>query len=121
MSESDDDLNLTPPEIKEMAEKISSELLPQKSKERYEAQYKAFKKWCELKKIKVYSENVMVAYFSELVQDNKKSLWSIYSMLKACILLYDNIEIAKYSKLISYLKRKTETHKPKKKQNIRRR
>ncbi|KAK4884193.1 hypothetical protein RN001_000464 [Aquatica leii] len=113
MSDSDS-FEGTPPELKKIAESINSELLPQKSKARYEVQYSIFKKWREEKQAKVSSENVLLAYFTELVDKNKKSLWCIYSMLKSCIILYENIYISKYAKLISYLKRKTANHIPKK-------
>ncbi|KAK4879238.1 hypothetical protein RN001_007384 [Aquatica leii] len=113
MSDSDS-FEGTPPELKKLAESINSELLPQKSKARYEVQYSIFKKWREEKQAKVSSENVLLAYFTELVDKNKKSLWCIYSMLKSCIILYENIDISKYAKLISYLKRKTANHIPKK-------
>lgn len=116
MSESDDSdiLQLTPPDVRALAESVTSELLPQKSKARYEVQYNVFKKWCAERGASVYSENVVLAYFTNLVSNNKKSLWCIYSMLKSCIMLHDNIDISKYAKLISYLKRKTANYKPKK-------
>ncbi|KAK4882644.1 hypothetical protein RN001_005963 [Aquatica leii] len=113
MSDSDS-FEGTSPELKKLAESINSELLPQKSKARYEVQYSIFKKWREEKQAKVSSENVLLAYFTELVDKNKKSLWCIYSMLKSCIILYENIDISKYAKLISYLKRKTANDIPKK-------
>lgn len=35
-------------------------------------------------------------------------------MLKSCLILYENIDISKYAKLVSYLKRKTANRIPKK-------
>ncbi len=74
----------TPPEIAESAKTITLNLLPEKSKNKYEKQYKIFCEWCAVKKIKNYTENVMLVYFKEKSQSIKSStLWSIYSMLKA--------------------------------------
>jgi hypothetical protein len=111
---SDDNLTDTPPEVRQMAQNVSAQLLPEKSRARYEAQFNVFTKWCEEKGAKVYTENVLLAYFTDLVNKNKKSLWAIFSMLKSCIMLNKNIDISKYAKLITYIKRQTEHHKPKK-------
>jgi hypothetical protein len=92
--------------------------LPEKSKIRYEAQFNIFKQWCEDKGVKTYTENVLLAYFNDLVEKNWKSLWSIYSMLRSCLAIQFNIDISKFPKLIAYLKRKTNNHKPKKKNRI---
>lgn len=39
-------LVLTPPELRDLAQKATSELLPEKSKHRYEVQYSKYKEWC---------------------------------------------------------------------------
>lgn len=115
MSDTDSEIfEATPPELKQVVQNAASELLPQKSKVRYEGQYSKYKEWCSQKNAKISSENVVLAYFIELVAREVKSLWSIYSMLKSCIILHENIDISKYTKLISYLKRKTANHVPKK-------
>lgn len=107
-------IEFTPPELKQIAQNIASDILPEKSKIRYEVQYKKFKEWCVQKSVKVPNENVLLVYFNELIEREVKSLWSIYSMLKSCLILHENIDISKYAKLISYLKRKTANHIPKK-------
>lgn len=105
-------ISLTPPEIREVANTVVNNLLPTKSRDRYEGQYKKFITWCESKQVTKYSENCLLAYFQELGE--KKSLWSLYSMLKSCLNVKHNIDISKFPKLIAYIKRKTEHHDPKK-------
>lgn len=46
-------IQLTPPELKQIAQNISSDILPEKSKIRYEVQYKKFKEWCVQKSAKM--------------------------------------------------------------------
>ncbi|KAJ8972083.1 hypothetical protein NQ317_019639, partial [Molorchus minor] len=68
--------------------------------------YNRFKKWCAEKNVQVYSENVLLAYFSENAKNYKSStLWAQYSMVKSCLIIYDNIDISKFPKLIAFLKR----------------
>lgn len=98
VSESEESTS-TPPEL--------LELLPAKSRVRYERLYQSFVKWCNEKKFTNYTEDVLLAYFRELVSQNRKALWALYSMLKACILIHKNIDISRYSKLMAYLKLKT--------------
>ncbi|KAB0795175.1 hypothetical protein PPYR_12014 [Photinus pyralis] len=42
------------------------------------------------------------------------SLWSLYSMLKATILIKKNIDISRFPKLIAFIKRQNDGYKPKK-------
>ncbi|KAJ8976803.1 hypothetical protein NQ317_018462 [Molorchus minor] len=52
------------------------------------------------KNVQVYSENVLLAYFSENAKNYKSStLWAQYSMVKSCLIIYDNIDISKFPKL----------------------
>ncbi|KAJ8982961.1 hypothetical protein NQ317_005279 [Molorchus minor] len=45
-------------------------------------------------------ENVLLAYFSENAKNYKSStLWAQYSMVKSCLIIYDNIDISKFPKL----------------------
>ncbi|KAJ8911549.1 hypothetical protein NQ315_012802 [Exocentrus adspersus] len=52
--------------IIEAAEKTNSDLLPDKSRDRYEQQYKHFESWCNEKKVKSLKEEVFLAYFADL-------------------------------------------------------
>lgn len=58
-----------------------------------------------LKKTKATSEDILLAYFSELWV-TKKALWPIYSMVKSTLSVFENVDISPYKKLISFLKRK---------------
>ncbi|KAJ8979067.1 hypothetical protein NQ317_005748 [Molorchus minor] len=51
--------------IVEAANIAISNLLPTKSRSLYDIAYNRFKKWCAEKNVQVYSENVLLAYFSE--------------------------------------------------------
>ncbi|KAJ8970062.1 hypothetical protein NQ317_014795 [Molorchus minor] len=70
-------------EIVEAANIAISNLLPTKSRSLYDIAYNRFKKWCAEKNVQVYSDNVLLAYFSENVKNYKSStLWAQYSMVK---------------------------------------
>ncbi|KAJ8979072.1 hypothetical protein NQ317_011473 [Molorchus minor] len=60
-------------EIVEAANIAISNLLPTKSRSLYDIAYNRFKKWCAEKNIQVYSENVLLAYFSENEKNYKSS------------------------------------------------
>lgn len=117
--ESDNEINGTPPILKQMASNATQELLPSKSREVYENSYKRFMKWRQTNKATSFSENILVAYFVELSSKVKPStLWGHFSMLKATLVVKNNINIGKYSKLIAYLKRKSEGYLPKKSKTL---
>ena len=57
----------------------------------------------------------MLAYFLEKSEVMKSStLWSIYSMLKASLILSDNVDISKFGNLVAFLKKKSVGYKAKK-------
>jgi hypothetical protein len=63
--------------------------------------YKVLTLTAELKK-----KTIVLVYFQEKSQNYKSStLWSLYSMLKTTVNLRDNVDISKFPKLISLLKR----------------
>lgn len=105
MSDSEVD-DCTPPEIRTAAEKAAENLLPQKSRGRYEKAYKVYKEWCDGKKVQnMNSESVVLAYFSEIAKHKRAStLWSTYSMLRSTLIIKDKVDISKFSKLAAYLK-----------------
>lgn len=110
-----DEISSTPPNIIEMAEVATSNLLPTKSRERYETTYQKFMNWRLKNKLNSFSENVMLAYFQDLSSKMKpSSLWAFYSMLRSTINIKHNINIATYCKLIALLKRKSDGFKCKK-------
>lgn len=102
-------------EILKKATLISDELLPNKSKHRYEAAFEQFMRWRSANNVETFSENVFLVYFEELSKKYKCStLWSTFSMLKAILNTKENINLGKYKKLQAFLKRKSENYLPKK-------
>lgn len=107
----------TPPEVSKIAADVVDNLLPTKSSGIYEAAFKRFQKWCNEKNIKNNSENVLLAYFSELANKQKmkgSTMWSHYSMLRSMLNIKQGIDISKYLKLRAYLKKLNEGCIPKK-------
>lgn len=102
-------------EITEAANAVVVNLLPEKSRKLYEAAYKSFKNWCVEKNVENFTENVMLVYFNEKAKTFKCStVWAQYSMVKSCMVIYDNIDISKYGKLVSFLKRNSDGYSAKK-------
>ncbi|KAL0879211.1 hypothetical protein ABMA27_002994 [Loxostege sticticalis] len=113
-SSSESDI-LTPETIKLEASNVIQNLIPTKSREKYLKAYDNFIQWKNRKGAKTFSENVFLAYFQELAKTKQPStLWSVYSMLKTTVNINKDIKIDSYSKLVAYLKRLSEGHKPKK-------
>lgn len=105
-SEEDILMSSTPPDILAEAQNVSDNLLPPKSKEKYIAAYETFIAWKTSKNADSFSENVILAYFSELTKKYKPpSLWCVYSMLKSTIKTKNGIDIKTYTKLTAFLKR----------------
>lgn len=89
-------------------------LLPAKSRLKYENEYNTFKKWMTTSNVKKINDDVILAYFSFASKKYKSStLWAKYSMLRTTLLLREDIEIKK-QKLINFLKRQAVGYKPKK-------
>lgn len=112
--DSEDDL---PSDVKVRADKAINNLLPSKSKPKYEAAYAKFIRWMKSKNLSNLSADIMLAYFDELSETlAPSSLWSTYSMLRSVIHTRHNINIHDYSTLIQFLKRKSEGFESKKSQ-----
>ncbi|KAJ8968288.1 hypothetical protein NQ317_000830 [Molorchus minor] len=83
-------------EIVEAANIAISNLLPTKSRSLYDIAYNRFKKWCAEKNVQVYSENVLLVYFSENAKNYKSStLWATgdgYQAKKSKILTKSEID-----------------------------
>lgn len=63
--------------------------------------------WCQQRDVKRYSESVLLAYFSELVNKGLiASLWPKYSMLKSTLAVKDNVDISKFNKITMFIKRR---------------
>ena len=97
--------NKIPKHIIEKANTATSNLFPEKSKDRYINIYKLFTEWKEEQKIsstitETNGEPIFLTYFSELADKYApSSLWTFYSMLKSAVLNNDNVDIGKFSKL----------------------
>ena len=94
---------------------IQSETLPQKSGNRYLLAYNVYKKWKQDNQTNLSSceENNLVVYFKGLQQKLKPStIWSLYSMLKSTLNTRDNIDISKFARLRSLLKKFSVGYKP---------
>lgn len=112
MDSSDEDL---PEAIIEAAGRANSDLLPDKSKDRYQKQYQHFESWCNEKKVKSLREEVFLAYFAELSKVMKpNTLWSRYSMIKSVAKIKQNLDISKFYKVTSFLKKKNIGFRPQK-------
>ncbi|XP_068905317.1 uncharacterized protein [Tenebrio molitor] len=94
--------------IRGIANAASAVLLPLRSKERYEKQYAIF---CEWRKAK--GANGSEKY-------KPSSLWAFYSMLKKTLISYENVNIADFSKVSSFLKTKSLGYVPKKSADLNR-
>jgi integrase len=117
MNDENDDIYLstTPPEIGAAAQSVTRNLLPEKSKELYEKRYDLFMDWCKKNGTVRISESVLLVYLSQQSQVcSPNYLWSMYSMLKATILVKHNIDISNYTKVIAFLKKKNVGYQPKK-------
>lgn len=90
---SESDQEYIPQEITDAANQASQDLLPDKSKIRYQATLSLFDQWCNNKNVKHINESVILAYFCEKSKSSKSStLWSHYSMLKTTLLVNRNID-----------------------------
>lgn len=118
-SSDEDAMISTPPDIAQQAKAATLDLLPKKSKKRYENRYNDFIKWKDDQNINSFSENVVMTYMNLLSETQKPStLWSHYSMLKTTLSIYHDVDISKYLKVKALLKRKGEGYIPKKSKTL---
>lgn len=93
-----------PQNILNRAEKVAQNLLPVKSKEKYEVAYEKFMEWRKTQRTNSFAEPVLLAYFDELSEKMKpSSLWATYSMLRSTIHARHDINIYDYAPLIQFL------------------
>ena len=96
----------TPPDVAEIPKGAFNDLLPTKSKERYELEYARFNDYKKKIRTTSSSENILMAYFTELKKKYKpSSLWNYYSILKKTLTIKEKIDIGQYCALISLLKK----------------
>lgn len=113
-SESEEEVICTPPEMRVAAQESLQNVLPDKSKKKYEKCYEEFVQW-KLAKKAITSENCLLVFFQEIVDKYKPTTaWSIYSMLKSMIKIKEKIDISKFHSLIPKLKKHAVGHESKK-------
>ena len=67
------------------------------------------------------TENVLLAYFSDRSKSMKPTtLWSEYSMVRACLTVKENVGIKKHPKLLAFLKRNSAGFRSKKSKTLNR-
>ncbi|XP_050307667.1 uncharacterized protein LOC126744318 isoform X2 [Anthonomus grandis grandis] len=104
-----------PQNIREKAIKATENLLPVKSRQQYDREYGIFGIWKDANAIVQITETVLMAYFQELSEKySPNSLWTKYSSLRSTLMVYKNIDISQYHRLISFLKVKSKVYVPKK-------
>ena len=82
--------------------------LSEKSMKTYEVTYDVFMAWKKKKNKEGLSENVLMAYFTEIAQQlSPSTLWSRYSMLKNTLQANNNVDISTYTELNAFLKKKS--------------
>lgn len=114
-SDSDEEFTNTPPDLQEEASNVSLNLLPKKSRQRYEKYYELFNNWKKNKKAKNLTENVLLAYLSERSKIvNAGTLWSEFSMLKSTFKVKENINFDNFHKVRAFLKQNSVNYLPKK-------
>ncbi|KAJ8915684.1 hypothetical protein NQ315_000618 [Exocentrus adspersus] len=98
-SDSDEEFANPPPDFLEKASNVSLNLLPAKSRKRYDKYYDLFNKWKKSKKAKNVTENILLAYFSERSKTvNSATLWSEFSILKSTYKVKENINLDNFHK-----------------------
>ncbi|KAG4079588.1 hypothetical protein HA402_011539 [Bradysia odoriphaga] len=109
-----DERSGTPDELIEMANSATKDLLPVKSKARYEQTFCEFKNWQKTKNTTSNSERVLLSYFSALKGKlSPGTLWSRFSMLKSTLQIYEDVDIGTYSSLAAFLKQQLKDYNPK--------
>ena len=104
-----------PDNIIKKAAEISKNLLPEKSRERYEEEYSKFTDWCKVQSVELrkVSDEVLLVYLSEKSKIMKSStLWSRFSMIKSCLKLKENVDISNFDKTLAFLKRQSVGYQP---------
>ena len=78
------------------ANAATSDILPSKSREIYEKELRQFNVWRKEKAVDLLNEDVLLEYFSTIAKTAKAStLWCRYSMLKATLKVFENVDISR--------------------------
>ncbi|KAB0795169.1 hypothetical protein PPYR_12008 [Photinus pyralis] len=110
-----EEIQCTPPELRQIANNATDKLIPEKSKNQYEKSYNIFVNWTMEHQVTSITENVLIAYFRSMGQTKKGStIWTNYSMLRSMLSIKRNIDISKFTRLIALLKTFSKGYQPKK-------
>lgn len=105
--------------IETLCNEAKDKLIPSKSKKLYNKAYDDYKNWLSTKKDKTINDKSVLAYVTYLSKNNAPSTcWTTYSKLKRMILLYDKVDISKFSEVIQFLKVNKIGFKPKKSETL---
>ena len=89
-------------EVAELADAARLDLMPALSKNLYFMAHNKYDAWCIEKKVKT-NETTLLAYFQFLSKKYKPStLWTVHSKLKTMILHKEQIDIKKYTEIITF-------------------
>jgi hypothetical protein len=81
------------PDVLEEARAAKYQMVPTKSKLRYQKELEIFTQWQTEKRIKGKDENVMMAYFKSVEAASARSR---YSMLKNSLFVFQNVDISRF-------------------------
>uniref|UniRef100_A0A6P7G4Q9 Uncharacterized protein LOC114334138 n=1 Tax=Diabrotica virgifera virgifera TaxID=50390 RepID=A0A6P7G4Q9_DIAVI len=104
-------------EIESAANDALARLGPSKSGIKYRLAYKHFQEWCDTRGVRQITEDVLLAYFNIMENENKwksSTMWSRYSMIKSELVIRKNVDISKFLKLRAFLKKTSEGYTAKK-------
>ena len=105
----------TPPHLEAGAQEVTTNLLPDKSKDKYEKFYNEFVIFKNENWVGVVTENTLLAFFRELPKKYAPTyLWTKYSFLKSTLKIRDGVDISKFKLLSAFLHKLSKTYKPKK-------
>jgi integrase len=97
----------TPPDVKEIALKCKDNMIPEKSRDTYERHWNNFEAWIKEKKVSRITQNVILAYFHEIMPKYKaSSLWTILSAIKAISKTKPNVNLGDLECVHAVLKQK---------------
>jgi hypothetical protein len=97
--------------IREEANRAITNLIPEKSRQFYNKEFRELEVWMKNKGIQLVNEEVLLAYFLYLSEKlAPSSLWTKYSMVKTTLKIYKNIDISRYGKIVAFLKSKSRNY-----------
>ncbi|XP_039280998.1 uncharacterized protein LOC120350644 [Nilaparvata lugens] len=103
--------------MKRRANEITEDLLPTKSRKRYDDAYEKFVQWLNEEKIvpTEVCDEILLVYLSNLSKVCKAStVWSKFSMIKSCLNVKHNIDPKSFTRCTTFLKKFNVNYEPKK-------